>query len=368
MNGGYKAEPLAILKVEDSSGKTLEETKPKKGKRVLTKEGAFLIADILSDNDARTEIFGPNSALVIPDRTVAVKTGTTNDKRDNWTVGGNTQGVVGVWVGNNDNSPMLQVASGITGASPIWRRITLELLSDKPNVGFEVPAKIVTAAVDAISGYAAHDGFPSKIEYFIKGTEPGEDQVHVKLKVCKSEGKLATPSDIAGGNYEEREYIVISEDDPTARAGAPNRWQEAYLAWTTTQSDSRYHPPNDYCGAGNPLNVEFISPHDQNSNLPNTFSVKVTADSTSDISQITLYIDDVKERTFTGPPYEHAVNLTTGVHELKAVAKDVDGNESDRKITIGVNVTWDWAPTPTPTVIPTPIPSPTATPVPSPTP
>ncbi len=362
VNRGYRIDPIAVLRVEDRNGKVLEEAKPKKGRRVITEEQAFLIADILSDNSAREAVFGTNSLLNIPGRTVAVKTGTTNDKRDNWTVGGNSQAAVGVWVGNNDNSPMKQVASGITGASPIWRRIILEALSGKPNTTFEVPSGIVSAAVDTISGYAAHDGFPSRMEYFIKGTQPGEDPVHVKLKICKSDGKLATPSDIASGNYEEREFIVVREDDPTAGPGDPNRWQQAWDNWAATQSDSRYHPPNDYCGTANPVNVEFLSPKDHDSNLPNVFNIKISADSTSDITQIELEIDGVKIRSFTGPPYEHDVNLESGVHELRAKAKDASGNESDRKITVGVNVAWDWQPSPTPT------PSPTSTPIPTPSP
>src|SRR4030043_1340878 len=132
MNKGYKIEPAAILKIEDGDGKVLEENKPEKGKRVLSEKEAYLIAKILSDNEARSLIFGTNSLLNIKDKTIAVKTGTTNDKRDNWTIGGNSEGVGGVWGGNNDNTPLLKVASGVSGASPIWRRILLEALSGKP--------------------------------------------------------------------------------------------------------------------------------------------------------------------------------------------------------------------------------------------
>ena len=349
MNEGFRVDPVAILKVEDSSGKVLEEVKPKKGKRVLSEEQAFMIANILSDNSARTEVFGPNSQLNIPGRSVAVKTGTTNDRRDNWTLGGNSQAVAGVWVGNNDNSEMLQVASGVTGASPIWRRIILEVLSGKPDVKFIVPSGIVSASVDSVSGYRAHDGYPSRTEFFIKGTEPGDDPVHTKLKVCKSDGKLATPSDIASGNYEEKEFFVFKEEDPTAAAGQPNRWQEGILAWASSQTDSRYHPPNDYCGTSNPVSVDFDSPTEHGSNLPNAFKVKIRADSTGDIVQIELEIDGAKVRTFTGPPYEYDANLSDGVHTLRAKAKDSNGKESDRTITIGVNVAWDYTPTVTPT-------------------
>lgn len=354
MNEGYKVEPIAILKVEDSDGKVLEETEPKKGKRVLSSEEAFLIADILSDNNARLEIFGPRSHLYISGKNIAVKTGTTNDKRDNWTIGGNSQAVAGVWVGNNDNSPMLQVASGVTGASPIWRRIIIESLEGKPTVNFNPPSGIVTAAVDTVSGYRAHDGFPSRIEYFIKGTEPGEDPIHVKLKVCKTDGGLATPYDIAAGNYEEKEFFVFKEEDPTAGPGGQNRWQEGILAWLEGQSDSRYHPPNDYCETSNPVNVEFINPRDKDT-VNKNFTIKISADSVSRIVQIELEIDGVKKRTFTGPPFEYEINnLEDGVHTLRAKAKDENGRESDRKITIGVGVPWDYSPSPSPSPSPTP--------------
>ena len=348
VNEGYKVDPIAILKVEDAKGKVLEEVEPKKGKRVLGEGEAFLIADILSDNQARADIFGTNSLLNIPGREVAVKTGTTNDKRDNWTVGGNSQAVVGVWVGNNDNSPMLSVASGVTGASPIWRKIVMEALSGKPNVLFNPPSSVVSATVDAVSGYRAHDGYPSRSEYFIKGTEPGEDTIHTKLKICKSDGKLATPSDVSSGNYEEREFFVFKEEDPTAGLGGANRWQEGILNWIAEQNEPKYNPPRDYCGTSNPVNVEFVSPTDSSSDLPGSFDIKVKADSTGDIVLIELEIDGVKVRTFTGPPYTYSATLDDGIHELRAKAKDENGNESDRKITVGVNMPWNATPTPTP--------------------
>jgi len=358
MNQGFRVDPNAVLKVEDQNGKVLEENKPDKGRRVLTPEQAYLIADILSDNEARSAVFGTNSLLNIPGRQVAVKTGTTNNKRDNWTIGGNTQGVVGVWVGNNDNSEMLEVASGVTGASPIWRRIILEVLNGKPNLTFEVPGGIVTSAVDTVSGYAAHDGYPSRIEKFIDGTQPGEDPVHKKLKVCKSDGKLATPSDISNGNYDEKEFFVFKEEDPFVGEGSSNKWQEGIDAWITTQNDPRYKPPSEYCGTSNPVGIEFVSPKDQASNLANKFSIEVRADSTNDISQVVLEIDGNKVKTFTSRPFKYDADLSKGTHIIIARAKDSKGNEADRGITVGVNVAWDYSPTPipTPTNFPTPTP------------
>ncbi|KKQ51085.1 MAG: hypothetical protein US72_C0022G0007 [Microgenomates group bacterium GW2011_GWC1_38_12] len=322
----------------------------------MTPEQAYLIADILSDNEARKEVFGLNSLLNIAGRQIAVKTGTTNDKRDNWTVGGNSQSLAGVWVGNNDNSEMLQVASGVTGASPIWRRIILESLKEKPNISFEVPGGIVTKSIDSVSGYSAHDGFPSRIEKFIVGTEPGEDPVHVRLKVCKSDGRLATPSDIASGNYEEKEFFVFKEEDPTGGIDGVNKWQEGILSWIGTQSDPRYRPPSDYCGTSNPVNVEFLTPHDNDSNLPNKFAVEIRADSTNNIILVELEVDGTRIRSFTRPPFREDVELSDGIHRLRAKAKDSSGKESDRSITIGVKVPWDYSPSPIPTGTPTPTP------------
>ena len=353
VNEGFRIDPTAILKIEDSDGKILENNEPKKGKRVLTPEQAFMIADILSDNEARSIIFGPNSLLNIPGWKIAVKTGTTNDKKDNWTIGGNRQVMVGVWVGNNDNTSMKEVASGVSGASPIWRKVLLAALKGKPNLGFETPGGIVTSSVDSISGYAAHDGYPSRIEKFIDGTQPGTDPVHVKLKVCKSDGKLATPSDISSGNYDEKEYFVFKEEDPTALAGSENKWQKGILDWLNTQTDARYKPPSDYCGTQNPVSVEFAKPSDHASNLANKFEVEIKPDSTADIVLVELEADGSRIRTFTAPPYRQEIELTDGIHTLKAKAKDKNGKESDKTITIGVNVAWDYSPSPI--LLPSPI-------------
>lgn len=356
MNKGYKVEPISILKVQDQEGRVLEETRIQKGKRVLGEEEAFIISDILSDNQARSIVFGLNSLLNIPGRQVAVKTGTTNDKRDNWAIGGNPQIIAGVWVGNNDNSEMREVASGVSGASPIWRRIVLKAFEGKPNVTFDVPESVVRTSVDKISGYAAHDGFESREEYFVKGTEPGEDSVHVRLKVCKNEGKLATPSQIAAGDYEEKEYFVFKEEDPTAASGETNKWQEGILNWINEDypSDERYHPPSDYCTGSNnqaPLNVEFVEPRDRDSNLGNDIKIRFSVDSVYKITETRLEVGGSHIRTFTSPPYEHTLNLTNGVYEIRAIAKDEKGNESDRRITVGIGVPWD-SPSPTPTATP----------------
>lgn len=161
-NNGRKVDLMPILEVTDYNGKVYEKNKPKQGIQAVKPEVAWLMGNILADNAARTPAFGPNSALVVQGKTVSVKTGTSNDKRDNWTIGWTPSYVVTTWVGNNNNTPMNPyLSSGITGAAPIWHDIFTELLKDKPD---EIPMR-----QDTILSLPCYFNKP---EYFIKGTEP----------------------------------------------------------------------------------------------------------------------------------------------------------------------------------------------------
>ncbi|PIZ48248.1 penicillin-binding protein [Candidatus Woesebacteria bacterium CG_4_10_14_0_2_um_filter_39_14] len=354
-NGGLKVEPISILKVTDKDDKVLFEQKNTQGRRVITEPQAFLISHILSDNNARLITFGERSALNVPGRTVAVKTGTTNDKRDNWTIGWTPQVVAGVWVGNNDNSQMKEVASGISGATPIWRRIIQAALADKSNLSFNVPEGIVTAEVDQVSGYRVHDGYPSRIEYFIKGTEPtGDDPIHAKLKLCRGQDKLATVAQIARGEYEEKEYFVFQEDDPISSDGI-NRWQQGIDEWLAGQGDSRYHPPKEYCGSTTEIEVSINEPANRTQIDSNDVKVAGKIVATNDIKKIEILINnELKETIENSKKFEKIFNLDKGTYKIKVRAYDNQGNQGEREAEIGVQVPWDWQPTPSPTPNPSP--------------
>ncbi len=177
-NQGVKVPLQAVLKVEDSSGKILEEYSPadgmRNGEKVLSEEVSFLISHILSDNNARSGAFGANSVLNVPGKTVSVKTGTTNNLRDNWTIGYTPTRLVATWVGNNDNSPMSYVASGVTGASPIWQKIMKYGLRDIKTEGLVKPESIEGASVCSNSGTLPTPENPcdTRYEYFLPGTVP----------------------------------------------------------------------------------------------------------------------------------------------------------------------------------------------------
>lgn len=209
-NEGVRQDLVPVLKVEDSKGRILEELKPRAGKRVLSKEVAFQISSILSDNSARTQAFGSNNLLNISGKTVAVKTGTTDDKRDNWTIGYNPTYLVAVWVGNNDNTPMNPaLASGITGAAPIWNGIIKEILKDKVNETFKVPSGIRPMEICAATGGLKNEKCGNRFEYFVAGTEPKKDTYsRAKVWVEKGTGKIVQPG---SPNAEEKEEVVIKD-------------------------------------------------------------------------------------------------------------------------------------------------------------
>jgi len=240
--GGIKHEPVSILEVKDKNGKTLFKYRETKGERILSEEVSFLISHILSDNEARKEVFGSNSWLHIAGNTVAVKTGTTDDKRDNWTVGFTKETVVGVWVGNNDNSPMdPSLASGVTGAAPIWNRVMRETISSGRSDGIiDVPKNVVALQIDAYGGGLPRDGQPIRSEYFIKGTEPTDTApIYQRLKVSKNDrGRRATSEEIEKGEYEEKDVMYFEEDDPLS--SEKNYWQEGIDTWVRSLNNESY--------------------------------------------------------------------------------------------------------------------------------
>lgn len=361
-NGGERVDPVAILDVRDPQGKTLFEYRQTRGRQVLTPQETFLVNHILSDNDARLLTFGVNSLLNMGSRPVAVKTGTTNDRKDNWAVGWSRSVIVGAWVGNNDNSPMKQVASGVSGASPIWRNIMLEALSEYPTQPFVIPQGVVSTEVDSVSGYTAHDGWSSHSEYFIDGTVPdGPDPIHTKVAVCKADGKLATEVDIAKGDAEEKEFILFKAPEalpPDARM----RWQKAYDDWVATQSDSRYHPPTETCGVNaEDIVVRVKQPGDQSRINSNDLDWEAEVVSAKKTERVELFVNGLSKQILTSAPWRSTVSLPNGTYTLKVKVRVEGGREKESgDVRIGINQDWNAAApassTPTPGLSPTPTP------------
>src|SRR3989344_1692494 len=157
-NNGKRHNLTPLISVTDQNGKVLP-TNNKNEVQVIPETVAFILSDILSDNEARRPVFGNNSALNIPGKNVSVKTGTSDNKRDNWKIGYTPDFETTVWVGNNDNSVMnRQLTSGLTGAAPIWRSIMEYILKNYEVRKVEVPTGIISIKCG------------KRPEYFIEGT------------------------------------------------------------------------------------------------------------------------------------------------------------------------------------------------------
>lgn len=338
-NGGYKIAPVAILKIEDNQRRVIYENKAVKSERVVDEKVSFLINSILADNNARLLTFGQNSYLNMGARAVAVKTGTTNDLRDNWTIGWSRDFIVGVWVGNNNNEKMKNVASGVSGAAPIWRRQILDVLTKKPDLPFSSPEGVSQIEVDNVSGYPSHDGFGSYREWFINGSIPsGPDPIHTKVRVCKADpSKLADMISISQGNYDEKEFIIIKEKDPLTTKGL---WQKSIDEWVSKQENSIYKPPTEPCGASAEMDIQIVTPASQTRVDGDQVTFRFSVASAKPVLEARLYLDDTLEQTFTDGIFLKSIKVTTGKHTLRVVAKNNEGIEVSKTIEFTVNMDW----------------------------
>lgn len=197
--------PVAVLRIEDANGAVLweygEETGTFQRRLILEPALAYIMTDILADEEARAPAFGADSALNLS-RPAAVKTGTTNDNRDSWTVGYTPQIVSGVWVGNNDNRSMIDV-TGSTGAAPIWNAIMeyAHARDNLPVVTWARPSTVIDRMVCQISGLLPTRYCPQRHELFYVDPQTGVDTQPVQadsywravpVNVCS--GRLATAS------------------------------------------------------------------------------------------------------------------------------------------------------------------------------
>ncbi len=169
--GGTRIEPRSILKVSDRYGKDITKPESSKPTAALDPRIAYMITNILSDDSSRQPEFPANGPLTLPGRPVAAKTGTTNDFRDNWTVGYTPQLVTAVWVGNNDHTAMENV-DGITGAAPIWHDYMQGALASEPAVSFPVPDGVTTAKVCSTDGGLANPWDAGYSEVFMTAALP----------------------------------------------------------------------------------------------------------------------------------------------------------------------------------------------------
>ncbi len=349
-DGGVRHDPSSVIEIDNFDGKSLYKEAVNKGKRVLSPEIAFLISHILSDNNARTMEFGPNSYLNVPGKTVAVKTGTTDDKRDNWAVGYTKSITVGVWVGNNDNTPMNPIiSSGETGASPIFYYVMQALLKKYSDGIPDKPDDVKAVTIDAYLGGLPKDGYPTRAEYFIDGTEPKNISPFYKtLKISKSDGLLANDVEIKNGAYDNKDYIVFTESDPVSTDGK-NRWQEGIDKWVATQTDPKFHPPTQVSGdSADNVIVSISNPGDQSTIPAGNVEIQASLTTITPLKnvQINLNGSTIKNYDSDTRNIDETIAVSNGDYTLQIVGTTQNDKQGQSTVHFGVGMPWNATPTP----------------------
>ena len=316
-NGGTYTGNQAILDIRDANGNLLYTPDRTPSIQVFDPRVAWLIDDILSDDRARQIGFGLNSTLKI-DYTAAVKTGTTTNFHDNWTIGYTPNLLVGVWVGNSNYEAMHNV-TGVTGAAPIWNETIRDLLQGGPDRPFIRPDGLEQVEVCDLSGLLPTPACPhTKLEWFIPGTEPTQpDTYYQQVQVDSSTGLLADASTPADRRKPTVVLDLPVEAQPWARSqGYPllaDLKQAADVASVQANSlqliaptpNTTYRIAADFNQAAQQLPVE--------------------AAAGQGVAQVKIYVDGAALAAFTGPPYQTWWTLSAGQHRFWAEGVNANG-------------------------------------------
>jgi membrane peptidoglycan carboxypeptidase len=337
-NQGVPVEPVSILSVVDADGSSVGSwpADDTSSEQAISPAVAFLISDILSDDRARMPAFGEGSALAVS-FPAAVKTGTTTDYRDNWTVGYTPQLATGVWVGNADNRPMTHV-SGVTGAGPIWHDFMEDAHSGVPVADFTPPPGLVRMEVCAADGLLPSPNCAKRTnEWFILGTQPvSYDRSTLTVEIDAATGLIWR--DGCEGPRVSKTFAVAPPDAGwwMQMQGIP---QPPTLACAGKAVSST---ANDAAGAGAaeiaithpPQGAVYAVSGDMPLRLQ---TIPVRAHSRGNLSPVEIFVDHVLLAEVAGPSWESQLALSVGKHTLVAVGQTSDGQEvTSEPVTITV--------------------------------
>ena len=373
-NQGRRMPPVAISRILDSSGAEIYRYTPPPGDQVIRPEHAFLISSILSDNQARTPAFGANSVLNLP-FPAAVKTGTTNDFRDNWTVGYTPDVAIGVWIGNPDYTPMVNT-SGISGAAPVWAKVMQgaiqQMVGGNP-APFYRPAGIVEQVVCAISGTLPSQWCPQqRTEVFVADQPPlpKEKDLWQKVVIDTWTGLLASP---ACADFTDEQAVLNLEDEWARKWIRRNQEGQRWAEEMGFPKPVIFAPPRE-CRPDDPRpQLVILAPRDGETITYSPLGIYVMADATQNFDYVRLeaglgekplewhVLYQGRER-FSQPTLIYNWNLEqvpSGVITLRLYMHGTDDNYAQTRIRLLMQVP---APTPTPTQAPTLTPEPSPTP------
>ena len=379
-NGGKKVPPVAILKIVDYQGNVVYEYQPPAGEQVIRPEHAFLMSSILSDNDARAPMFGHNSLLNLPFQ-VAAKTGTTNDFRDNWTLGYTPDLVTGVWVGNADYTPMVNT-TGLTGAAPIWSsfmQFAVPYVTNNAPTPFSIPSGIVQTVICASSGTEPSNECRGgqRTEFFASDQPPlpkNQDLIR-RVPIDTWTGLIAGD---ACKDYADDEKVLNVTDKwakKWLRSGDGRDWLEA-----NDLPRNPFFAPDRECSSADPHPVlEFQNPQDGGTITENPFPISGVIDAKNggftnwrleygDGNDPSDWIVLAEGNNSIGQPgviYTWDLkDVTSSQVTLRLYLMNGEDYHAEKRITVNISL-----PTPTPTetppateVPPTPVPTDTSVP------
>jgi penicillin-binding protein 1C len=339
-NYGYKKPLTDILRITDASNKDIYSWQPPSENFVLSvngKQHAYQIIDILKDPNARIPGFGEDSVLDLTHE-AAVKTGTTRNFRDNWTIGFTPDLLTVVWVGNADASPMENI-SGVDGAAPIWANFMEQALAGKPFLHFYIPDRLKQIEVCSLSGLLTTDLCQENIiEWFVQGSEPKEyDNYYQKLLFNSITGHAIYPECVNRYNkamVKEKSFITYPQELQkwAAQKGYPVAVYESCSAHSVYSSTSTVEYPDVQSNT-----VLFDTPRQNDEYLlDNTLplnSQKVPFRITVPLEtvQVTYFVDNQQVSKVSDLPFTYLWLATKGIHKLKAVAELSDGSTSESR-------------------------------------
>jgi penicillin-binding protein 1C len=296
--GGQLARPYAIERVRDAAGRVLYQRAQPSTQRVLSAQHAYLLADILADPDARIPGFGGVTPFDLP-FAAAVKSGTTTGYRDNWTIGYTPTLAMGVWVGNADGSPMVDV-SGVEGAGPIWHEAMMAAALSRPMTAFARPAGLATETVCAPTGQLPGPACPSPVrEVFVAGTEPTSTESYY-VRGAKGELLIDPPTEARA--WARDAGLALATDGVGTVAGARPA-KDDLLRILAPSAGSVY----------------YLAPE-----LP-TQTLVLRAGVAAGIDKVTFAVDGVVLGDTLGSDAWVTWELKTGTHTLRVTARLPDG-------------------------------------------
>lgn len=375
-NNGRRIAPVAITKIIDHSGSLIFEYEAPAGDQVIRAEHAYLMSSILSDKNARIPAFGNNPVINLP-FTAAAKTGTTNDFRDNWTIGYTPDLVIGVWVGNADYTPMKNT-SGLTGAAPIWAQLMqygIQYLKGGIPSDFVRPVGIVDRVICSISGTEPSEWCPEQRSEIFASDQlplPKKEDLWSEVEIDTWTGLIASP---ACADFVEEE-MAINVSDPTAK-----RWlteNDSGKSWAERMGfpDPIFFLPERECKVSDSkVFINLINPFDGQTIRETPLDLVGVIDATSNFKdfRIEYGLGEKPEDwdvlvDWENEPYKAAdkiyewdlADIEEGTITLRITVRSTINTQAEKLITVRMAVP---TPTPTPTSTPTitPTPSPTQT-------